>query len=415
MSAQVVPVGAFDAERVRRDFPALHQSVHGQPLVYLDNAATTHKPAVVIAALEQGYARDNANVHRGVHVLSQRATDVYEKARVSAQRLINAERDAECVFVRGTTEGINLVANTWGVDNLGPGDEVLVSGLEHHSNIVPWQLLSQRTGCVLKVARLDATGDVTLDSVKAQLSDRTKLVSMAHISNALGTVLPIKAIAALAHERGALMCVDGAQAVAHTRVDVQDLDVDFYTFSGHKIFAPTGTGVLWGRYELLANMRPWQGGGDMIETVTFEGSTWAAPPARFEAGTPHFVGAAGLGAALEYFMALDLDAMFAYEDELLEYGTELLNGLGGVRIIGTAPNKASVLSFVVEGVHPHDVGMFLDRLGIAVRVGHHCAMPVMQHFKVVATSRASLSMYNTRADLDALAAGLVQLKEFFGV
>lgn len=401
----------FDVQAVRAQFPALHQEIHGKPLVYLDNGASAHKPQVVIDAIVEAYSRSYSNVHRGVHTLSQRATAAYEAARTSVQRYLNAETEESVVFTRGTTEGINLVAGTWGLSQLKAGDEIVLTRLEHHSNIVPWQLLAARTGAVLKVVEFDERGDITVDAFARVISDRTRIVSFAHVSNALGTVLPVAGVVELAHAVGAKVIIDGAQAVPHGPVDVQALGVDFYSFSAHKVYGPTGIGVLYGRPELLAQMPPWQGGGDMIETVTMEASTWAAPPARFEAGTPNIVGAIGLGAALEYVMALDLPGMAAHEADLLAYGTEKLSEIAGLRLIGQARERHAILSFVIDGVHPHDIGAILDRQGIAVRSGHHCAQPVMDRFEVGATTRASLAMYNTRQEIDVLTEGLTTVME----
>ena len=403
----------FDAEAVRRDFPGLDLEVHGRPLVYLDNAATTHKPQVVLDEYQRVYLEENANVHRGIHTLSQLATEDYEKARRTVARYLNASTDNEIVFVRGTTEAINLVAWTFGRERLVRGTNVVISGLEHHSNIVPWQLVTQQTGASVKVVPLDAHGDVTLEAFEATLDTSTAMISVAHISNALGTVLPVKGICDIARKRGIPVLLDGAQGMSHDHPDVQALGCDFYVFSGHKVFAPTGIGALWGKYEHLEKMPPWHGGGEMIETVTFEGSTFAAPPARFEAGTPNFAGAIALGRALEYLESLDEAGMLAHEADLLAYGTQRLQEIEGLRLVGTAPQKSCVLSFVIDGIHPHDIGAVLDQQGIAVRVGHHCAQPVMAHFGLPATTRASLSMYNTRADIDALVEGLKTVKMLF--
>ena len=415
MSAQDAATAKYwDVERVRKDFPGLDQEIYGKRLVYLDNAATTQRARPVMDALERAYGRDCANVHRGVHALSQRATALYEEARGASRRFLNARRDEEIIFVRGTTEAINLVANTIGRQRLGPGDEVLITGLEHHSNIVPWQMLCAQTGATLVVAQVDDSGDVPLAEFEARLSGRTKVTAFAHVSNALGTVLPVREMITAAHRHGAITVVDGAQAIMHMPVDVQALGADFYAVSGHKVFGPTGIGVLYGRHELLLDMPPWQGGGDMIRTVSFEGSTWAPPPARFEAGTPHIAGAIGLGAAFEYVMGFDFAALQAYEADLLSYGMRKLSEISGLRMIGTAPGKSGVLSFVIEGVHPHDIGTILDREGVAVRAGHHCAQPVMKRFGVPATTRASLTVYNTRAEIDALVKALELVTEMFG-
>jgi cysteine desulfurase / selenocysteine lyase len=404
----------WDVERIRKDFPILHQEVHGKPLVYLDSAATSQKPQAVLDALSAYYTTDNANVHRGVHLLSERATAAYEGARVGVQRFLNAARSDEIVFVRGTTEGINLVAHSYGRRVVGPGDEVVISALEHHSNIVPWQMLCEEQSATLRVVPIDDAGQVDLEAYEKLLSNRTKLVAVAHVSNALGTVVPVARLVAMAHHRGVPVLVDGAQAVPHLPVDVRELGCDFYVFSGHKVFGPTGIGVLYGKAELLERMPPYQGGGDMIKAVTFEKTTYNDLPYKFEAGTPHIAGAIGLGVALAYLEDLGRDRVAAYEHDLLVYGTEVLAARPDLRLIGTAREKASVLSFVVEGVHAHDVGSILDREGIAVRTGHHCAMPVMQRFGVPATTRASLALYNSREDLDALARALEKVQEIFG-
>jgi len=407
------PGPSWDVERIRKDFPILSQEVHGRPLVYLDNAATTQKPQAVIEALETYYAADNANVHRGVHLLSERATQAYEAARSRIRRFLNAAEDREIVFVRGATEAINLVAQTYGRRMVGPGDEILITALEHHSNIVPWQMLCEEKGAALRVAPIDDAGEVDLDAYERLLGARTRLVAIAHVSNALGTVLPLGRMIEAAHRQGVPVLVDGAQAVAHMPVDVQGLGCDFYAFSGHKIYGPTGIGVLYGRAALLERMPPFQGGGDMIKAVTFEKTVYNDLPYKFEAGTPDIAGAIGLGTALEYLDGLGPDRVAAYEHELLAYGTQRLLAIPGVRLIGTARDKASVLSFAVEGIHAHDVGTILDREGIAVRAGHHCAMPVMARFGLAATTRASLALYNTREELDALCAGLGKVREIF--
>ena len=391
---------------IRRDFPALHQLVRGKPLIYLDNAATTQKPNSVIDALTRFYKTDCSNVHRAVHTLSERATKAYEDARGTVKKFINARSDREIVFVRGATEAINLVMNSYARPRVKPGDEILISELEHHSNIVPWQLLCEQTGARLVVAPINDSGELILEEFERRLSPQTALVSMAYVSNALGTVMPVHEIVRMAHDRGVPVLLDGAQATAHLRVDVQALDCDFYVFSGHKVFGPTGIGVLYGREELLERMPPYQGGGDMIRSVTFEKTEYNDLPYKFEAGTPHVAGAIGLGAALEYVTQIGLDRIAAHEHELLAYATERLGEISGLRMIGTAREKLSVLSFVLDGVHPHDVGTVLDMDGIAVRVGHHCAQPVMHRFGLPATTRASLAVYNTRAEVDALAHGI---------
>jgi cysteine desulfurase/selenocysteine lyase len=407
------PAG-LDVARIRQDFPALHQQVHGRPLVYLDNAATSQKPRAVIDALCAYYEGGNANVHRGVHYLSQRATDAYEAARERVRRFLNAREAREIVFVRGATEGINLVAASYGGAAVGAGDEVVVTGMEHHSNIVPWQMLCQAKGAVLRVVPLTDAGELVLEEYEKLLGPRTRLVAVTHVSNALGTVNPVKRIVDLAHREGAAVLLDGAQAAPHVPVDVRALDCDFYVFSGHKAFAPTGIGVLYGKAERLEGMPPYQGGGDMIRSVTFERTVYNDLPYRFEAGTPHIAGVIGLGAALEYLEGLGLDRIASHEHDLLAYGTEALREVRGLRLVGTAREKAGVLSFVLDGVHAHDVGTVLDDKGIAVRAGHHCAMPVMQRFGVPATVRASLAFYNTREELDALVAGLHAVGEIFG-
>jgi len=403
----------LDVERVRADFPVLQQMVHGKPLVYLDNAATSQKPRAVIEAISNYYRQDNANVHRGVHDLSQRATQAYEEARLKVQRFINAEHTRQILFVSGCTEAINLVAQSWGRSNLKAGDEILISHMEHHSNIVPWQILGQQTDAVLKVAPINDVGELMLDEFRSRLSERTKLVSITHVSNALGTINPIRQIIDLAHDVGAIVLVDGAQAVPHLRVDVQELDCDFYAFSGHKMYGPTGIGVLYGKQALLEAMPPYQSGGDMIKSVSFEKTIYNDLPYKFEAGTPHVSGAIGLGAAIDYIQSIGLDNIAAYEDDLLHYTTSALQALDGVRLIGTAKQKASVVSFLVNSAHAHDVGTILDLQGVAIRTGHHCAQPVMDHFGVPATARASLAFYNTRHDIDALAGALREVLEVF--
>ena len=414
MSAlRMVKSSEFDLLAIRRDFPALHQKVHGKPLVYLDNAATTQKPKAVIDGLLQFYRLDCSNVHRGVHVLSDRATKAYEGARMTVKQFINARSEREIVFVRGATEAINLVMNSFARPRVKSGDEILISALEHHSNIVPWQLLAEYTGSRLVVAPINDAGELIIEEFERRLSPQTALVAVAHVSNALGTVMPVREIVRMAHERNIPVLVDGAQAVAHAGVDVQELDCDFYAFSGHKVFGPTGIGVLYGREELLDGMPPYQAGGDMIRSVTFEKTTYNELPYKFEAGTPHIAGAIGLGAALEYVSRVGIRRTAAHERELLAYGTELLSAIPGLRILGTAREKVGVLSFVVDGVHPHDVGTVLDRDGIAVRTGHHCAQPVMNRFAVPATTRASLALYNSKAELDGLAKGIHRVQKLF--
>ena len=403
----------LDVDAVRADFPILHRRVHGKPLVYLDNAATTQKPQAVIDALSRYYTEANANVHRGVHFLSGIATDAYESARSTVRAYFNAGSDREIVFTRNATESINLVAHTFVRARLGAGDEVLISAMEHHSNIVPWQLVCQERGATLRVAPIDDSGELILDELERLLTDRTRILAITHMSNALGTVNPIAAIVKLAHAREIPVLVDGSQAAYHLPVDVRALGVDFYAATGHKLYGPTGIGVLYGREALLEAKPPFLGGGDMIASVTFEKSTWNVLPYKFEAGTPHIEGAVGLGAAIDYINRVGLPAIAAHERDLLAYGTQVLESIPGVRLIGTAREKASILSFVMQDVHPHDIGTIVDREGVAIRTGHHCAQPVMDRFGVPATARASLAMYNTRAELDALGAALEKVREVF--
>ena len=404
----------FDVERVRADFPILSRTVHGKPLVFLDSGASAQKPRQVIDAIAHCYEAEYANIHRGVYELSAKATEAYEGARARVQRFVNARAASEIVFTKGATEAINLVATSWGGAFLGEGDEVVLSVLEHHANIVPWQLLRERTGIVLKVVPTDERGAFPLDAYTALVGPRTKLVALTHVSNALGTIVPVAEIVRIARDRGALVLLDGAQGIVHCPVDVQALDVDFYCFSGHKLYGPSGIGVLYGRHALLAAMPPYQGGGDMIERVTFERTSFAPPPARFEAGTPPIAGTVGLHAALDYVAAFDPAAVAAHEHDLLTYATERLGALNCVRLYGTAPEKAAIVSFTMDGVHPHDVGTILDRAGVAVRVGHHCAQPLMDHFGIAGTVRASFGLYNTRADIDRLIDGLEEVREIFG-
>src|SRR5579883_21942 len=412
--AEVIEAPAgFDVDRIREDFPILRELVHGKPLVYLDNAATTQKPQAVIDALIDYYTHYNANVHRAVHLLSTRATEACDRAREKARKFMHARSTNEIIFVRGATQGLNLVAQSFGRANLKAGDEVLVSGLEHHSNIVPWQMLCLEKGAHLKVVHIDDSGVIPLADFEAALTERTKVVALAHVSNALGTVNPIAYMTELAHRVGAKVVVDGAQAVPHMPVDVRALDVDFYAFSGHKLFGPTGIGVLYGKQALLDAMPPFEGGGDMIRSVTFEKTEYNTLPYKFEAATPDIAGIIGLGAAIDYVNQIGLDRIAAYEAELLKYATHVVQQLPGVRILGQAPEKASVISFVLEDIHPHDIGTFLDQLGIAVRTGHHCAQPVMDRFQVAATTRASFAFYNTVAEVDALVAGIRKVQEFF--
>jgi cysteine desulfurase/selenocysteine lyase len=411
----VSPGGSLtlNVQSIRKDFPALDQLVHGKPLVYLDNAATTQKPKPVIDAIVEFYTRDCSNIHRGVHLLSERATRAYEDSRTKVKRFLNAADEREIVFVRGATEGINLVAQTYGCAHVGRGDEVLISALEHHSNIVPWQILCERKEASLRVVPINLKGEILLDEFEKLLTPRTRIVALAHVSNALGTVNPIEQMIQMAHSRGIAVLVDGAQAIQHMQVDVRRLDCDFYAISGHKMYGPTGIGVLYGKERLLESMPPYQGGGDMISSVTFEKTLYNKLPYKFEAGTPNIAGAIGLGAAVEYLEAAGLDRIAEHERDLLSYGTEALQNLHGVRIIGTAAEKAGVLSFVIEGIHPHDVGTILDQEGIAIRTGHHCAQPVMDFFGIPATARASLGLYNTREEIDALVAGIRKVTEVF--
>jgi cysteine desulfurase/selenocysteine lyase len=404
----------FAVETVRQDFPILKRQVHGKPLVYLDNAATSQKPQVVIETLHRYYTEENANIHRGVHYLSEKATQAYENARAKIQRFLNAPSDREIIFTRSVTEAINLVVHSYGRKFLRAGDEIIISAMEHHSNIVPWQILCEEKGAVLRVVPIDDTGEFLLDAYEKLLNPKTKIVAVTHVSNALGSITPIRQIIDLAHRRGIPVLVDGAQAVPHFKVDVQELDCDFYGFSGHKLYGPTGIGVLYGKAELLEAMPPYQGGGDMIRSVTFEKTIYAPIPSKFEAGTPYIAGGIGLGAAVDYLEDLGMEAINAYEHELLCYATGALSAIPGVRIFGTAKEKAGVLSFSIEGVHPHDIGTILDQEGIAIRTGHHCAQPVMERFGVPAMARASLAFYNTRQEIDALVAGIQKVKEVFG-
>ncbi len=406
---------SLDVTAIRKDFPILAQQVHGKPLIYLDNAATSQKPKCVIDALTRFYLMDNANLHRGVHQLSERSTQSYEAARGKVQRFLNAAKAREIIFVRGATEGINLVAQTYGRTHVGAGDEIVISAMEHHSNIVPWQMLCEEKGAVLRVIPINDRGEVEFDQFEKLLNHRTRLVAVSHVSNALGTINPVRAIINTAHSWNVPVLIDGAQAVPHMKVDVRNLDCDFSVFSGHKVFGPTGIGVLYGREQLLEDMPPYQGGGDMIRSVTFEKTTYNELPYKFEAGTPDIAGVIGLGAAIDYLDQIGMDAVAAYEHDLLEYGTRALENISGLRLIGTAREKAGVLSFVIDGVHPHDAGTILDREGVAVRAGHHCAQPVMERFGVSATTRASLAFYNTREDIDALVAGIQKVKEVFAV
>jgi cysteine desulfurase/selenocysteine lyase len=403
----------FDVRRVREDFPILKQKVHGKPLVYLDNAATTQKPQAVLDVLLRYYTTDNSNVHRGVHLLSERATAAYEEARVKVQHFINAAHAQELIFVRGATEGINLVAQSYGRTYLRAGDEIVISAMEHHSNIVPWQILCEQTGAILRVVPINDEGELVIEEYEKFLGPKTRLVAIVHVSNALGTVNPVRQLVESAHRHKVPVLLDGAQAVPHLPVDVRALDCDFYVFSGHKLFGPTGIGVLYGKMELLEAMPPYQAGGDMIRSVSFEKTLYNVLPHKFEAGTPHIEGVIGLGAAIDYLNALGMEALAVYEQDLLAYGTVALARIPGVRLIGTARDKAGVLSFILDGVHPHDLGTILDQDGIAIRTGHHCAQPVMDRFGVPATARASLAFYNTHEELEALAEGINKVKELF--
>ena len=405
---------AFDVQALRADFPILSTQVHGRPLVYLDNAATTQKPRVVLQALIDYYTGSNANVHRGVHYLSGKATDLFEAARGRIATFIGAADPKEIIFTRNATEGINLVAQTWGRTHVKAGDEVLISGMEHHSNIVPWQLLCTEKGATLRVVPILDSGELDMEAFARLLTSRTRIVAISALSNALGTVNPIEAITRAAHEAGAVVLIDGAQAAYHMPVNVAAIGCDFFVMTGHKLYGPTGIGVLYGKAALLDAMPPWQGGGDMIASVTFERSTWNVLPYKFEAGTPDISGAIALGVAVDYITAVGMDRIQAHEQELLAYGTAALLDVPGVTLVGTAPRKASILSFVMEGVHPHDLGTIVDREGVAIRTGHHCAQPVMDRFGIPATARASLAMYNTREDIDALVAALHTAKKVFG-
>jgi cysteine desulfurase/selenocysteine lyase len=413
MSAATRTTPGFDPERARRDFPILAQQVHGRPLVFLDSAASAQKPRAVIEAMSRFYETDYANIHRGVYALSERATVAFESVREKVRAFLGAGETREIVFVRGTSEAINLVASSYGREHVTAGDEVLITHLEHHSNIVPWQMLCQERGARLRVAPIDDDGQLMLGELEKLLSPRTRIVAVTHVSNALGTIVDVAEITRMAHARGIPVLLDGAQAVPHLRVDVRELDCDFYCFSGHKLFGPSGIGVLYGRAELLEAMPPYQGGGEMILSVSFEETTYKEIPHKFEAGTPDIAGVVGLGAAIDYLASHDSDAVAAYERELLAYATERLSKLPGLRILGTAAEKTAMVSFVLDGVHPHDIGTILDQEGVAVRTGHHCAQPLMERFGVPATARASFALYNTRADVDALVAGLEQVREVF--
>ena len=410
MSSNYLP---FDVDKIRADFPVLNQMINGKPLVYLDNAATSQKPQSVIDTLVNYYSTENANVHRGVHTLSQRATDDYEAARDKVKRFINAEKDEEIIFVRGTTEAINLISQTYGRSCMSEGDEIIISSMEHHSNIVPWQILCQEKGAILRVIPVNDLGELLLDEYERLFTDKTKLVSIVHQSNALGTINPAKEIVDIAHGHGVPVLLDGAQAIAHLEVDVRELGCDFYAFSGHKLYGPTGIGVLYGKESLLEEMPPYQTGGEMIKSVTFDETLYTVLPNKFEAGTPNISGAIGLGAAIDYVETLGIGQIAAYESELLQYGTGRLSSIEGLKIIGTADKKGSVISFVMEGVHPHDIGTILDAEGIAIRTGHHCAQPLMDRFNVPATARASFAFYNTKEEIDVLVKGIDRVIEVF--
>ena len=408
---RVTTTHGFDVEKVRQDFPALHQEVRGKPLVYLDNGASAQKPKVVIDTVSQLYAHDYSNVHRGVHALAERSTKAFEATREKVRHFINARTTREIIFVRGTTEAINLVAQSYARNNLHKDDEIIITHMEHHSNIVPWQLVCEQTGALLRVVPINDSGELILEKFEKLLGPRTKLVALVHVSNALGTINPVRQIIELAHAQNVPVLLDSAQAVPHLKVDVQQLDCDFYAFSGHKMYGPSGIGVLYGKEALLDAMSPYHGGGEMIKYVTFEKTEYNELPHKFEAGTPNIAGTVGLGAAIDYLTGLDLDAIAAHEHDLLDYATKAASEVPGLKIIGTAPEKASILSFLLEGVHAHDIGTILDHEGIAVRAGHHCTMPLMRRFGVAATTRASFGLYNTREEVDALIAGIHKVKE----
>lgn len=413
MHDKLIKLMPFDVARLRSEFPILKETVYGKPLTYLDSAATSQKPQQVIDAISRFFLKENANVHRGVHYLSERATEGYENARIEVQKFLNAADAHEIIFVRGTTEAINLVSQTYGKAHVGAGDEILITEMEHHSNIVPWQILCEEKGAHLRVAPISDSGELEMEAFEKLMTSKTKIVAVTHVSNVLGTINPIKQIVQMAHAYGAKVLVDGAQAVPHLPVDARALGCDFYALSGHKVYGPTGIGVLYGKSELLEQMPPYQGGGDMILSVTFEKTIYNKPPNKFEAGTPNMAGAIGLAAAITFLATLDQDARAAEEKALLEYGTEALSAIAGLRLIGTAREKVSVLSFVLEGIHPHDIGTILDREGVAIRTGHHCAQPLMKRLKLPATARASLACYNTRSDIDRLVAGLHKAQEIF--
>jgi cysteine desulfurase/selenocysteine lyase len=403
----------FDIDKVRKDFPILSRQIKGQPLVYLDNAATSQKPSQVIDTLDRYYREYNSNIHRGVHTLSSEATEAYEAARLKVKEFINAAYVQEIIFTSGTTDAINLVAQSYGRANIGSGDEIIITEMEHHSNIVPWQLLCEQTGARLRVVPINDDGDLVMEEYRKALNEHTRMVALVHISNALGTINPVSEIIDLAHAAGVPVLLDGAQSTPHINVNVAMLDCDFYCFSGHKLFGPTGIGVLYGKRQLLETMPPWKGGGDMIRTVRFDKTTYNDLPYKFEAGTPHIAGVIGLGAAIDYVNSIGMPAIGAYEAHLLEYATAAISAVSGLKLIGTAKHKASILSFVMDGIHPHDLGTILDQQGIAIRTGHHCAMPVMEHFKIPATARASLALYNTTEEIDHLVAALDNAKGVF--
>ncbi|MCL5283934.1 MAG: cysteine desulfurase [Armatimonadetes bacterium] len=413
LKTQANSESCFDVEKIRADFPILHRLVHGKPLVYLDNAATTQKPQSVINAITDYYTGENANIHRGVHYLSEQATRDYESARETVRQFLNARESREIIFVRGATEGINLVAHTFGRQRVRAGDEIVISAIEHHSNIVPWQMLCEQTGAQLKIVPVDDQGKLRIEVYERFLGPRTKLVSIVHISNVLGTIVPVRRMIEMAHHRRIPVLVDGAQSAAHLPIDVQALDCDFFVLSGHKIFGPTGIGVLYGKAEWLEEMPPYQGGGDMISSVTFEKTLYNVIPYKFEAGTPHIAGVIGLGAAIEYLNEIGLNVVSQYESELMAYATRKLESIPRLTIIGNTEEKASVISFVLADIHPHDIGTIMDREGIAIRTGHHCAQPVMNRYGVPATARASFALYNTKAEVDALAAGIIKVQEVF--
>ncbi|MDD4617184.1 MAG: cysteine desulfurase [Alphaproteobacteria bacterium] len=404
----------YNVEEIRKDFPVLSQEIHGHPLAYLDTGASAQKPRAVIDAMSRFMERDYANIHRGVHELSQRATNQYEAVRPLIQKFINAEYEEEIVFTHGATEAANLVAQTWGRTFLKAGDEIVLTALEHHANIVPWQILRDQIGVVLRVVPVTPEGEVRLEDVKAAITPKTKLIAFAQVSNVLGTILPAKEIAKLAHEAGALALIDGAQSISHMPVDVRDINADFFFFSGHKLYGPTGIGVLYGKKYLLDPMPPYQGGGDMIESVTFAKTTFKAPPHRFEAGTPPITEVIGLGAAIKYVLSLGMQNIAAYEDTILAYATEKLSPIEGLRIIGNAKKKSGIVSFIMKQAHPHDIGTVLDRHGVAIRAGHHCAQPLMEHLGLTATARASFGLYTSKADIDALVAAVKKVREIFG-